>query len=70
MLNRGIASVVIFCVSVSLLNKLLPHNVTICFESLLVRPLGFADGIVNPCRHLTAKIEFIRCIQKDFLCSW
>lgn len=30
LLNWGNASVVIFCVSVSLLNKLLPHNVTLC----------------------------------------
>lgn len=34
MLSRGIASVVIFCVSVSLLNKLLPHNVSFCQQSL------------------------------------
>ncbi len=34
MLSWGIASVVIFCVSVSLLNKLLPHNVSVCQQSL------------------------------------
>lgn len=34
MLNWGIASVVIFCVSVSLLNKLLPHNVIFCQQGL------------------------------------
>lgn len=39
MLSWGIASVVIFCVSVSLLNKLLPHNVPPCQRVLLFRPL-------------------------------
>lgn len=33
MLKWGIASVVIFRVSVSLLNKLLPHNVSLCQQS-------------------------------------
>ncbi len=34
MLNWVIASVVLFCVSVSLLNKLLPHNVSVGQQSL------------------------------------
>lgn len=47
LLNWGNASVVIFCVSVSLLNKLLPHNVTLP-DSLLFHLQDF--GLVFLCR--------------------